>query len=385
MSTLLNEPEIQSLPEGPVQEAFGRQQDIFNENHLLKQALDAMPNMVAVLNDSRRVIFLNRALLQGMKEPLLQDLLGQKPGDVVLCPHARKSPLGCGHSKQCAACGLSQAYEQARASHEPVTRDCVIQQEQRHESLEFQARVTPLIMQDVKFYLVALQDLAHQKTVALLERTFFHDILNSAGGVKGLAYLVDDADDMDEVDEFAPLLVQQADQLVEAINAQRDILAAERGQLRVEPQPVGSLTVIQSVLDLYQPHPVAEGKTLVRSPDCSRFVLHTGRVLLQRTLGNMVKNALEASRKGQVVTLGCRDAGEQRDDHFRFWVHNEGFIPEEVQERIFNRSFSTKGEGRGVGTYSMKLMGEKYLGGRVGFNSGRGQGTTFWIELPLQG
>jgi sensor histidine kinase regulating citrate/malate metabolism len=58
-------------------------------------------------------------------------------------------------------------------------------------------------------------------------------------------------------------------------------------------------------------------------------------------------------------------------------------IPEKVALRIFQRSFSTKAKkGRGIGTYSMKLFGERYLGGKVGFETNEEKGTMFFIELP---
>jgi sensor histidine kinase regulating citrate/malate metabolism len=57
-------------------------------------------------------------------------------------------------------------------------------------------------------------------------------------------------------------------------------------------------------------------------------------------------------------------------------------MPPEVQLQIFQRSFSTKGKGRGVGTYSMKLLTERYLGGKLAFTSAAGEGTTFtaWVR-----
>ena len=47
------------------------------------------------------------------------------------------------------------------------------------------------------------------------------------------------------------------------------------------------------------------------------------------------------------------------------------------------RSFSTKADtGRGIGTYSMRLFGQRYLGGRVDFTSEEPEGTTFTVILP---
>jgi sensor histidine kinase regulating citrate/malate metabolism len=65
-----------------------------------------------------------------------------------------------------------------------------------------------------------------------------------------------------------------------------------------------------------------------------------------------------------------------------FFVHNDQFMPKEVQLQVFKRSFSTKGKDRGLGTYSIKLLGERYLKGKVWFETDLKNGTTFLISLP---
>jgi len=57
-------------------------------------------------------------------------------------------------------------------------------------------------------------------------------------------------------------------------------------------------------------------------------------------------------------------------------------MPRAVQLQVFRRSFSTKGAGRGLGTWSMKLL-SGYLQGEVGFVSTEDAGTTFWLQLPV--
>jgi sensor histidine kinase regulating citrate/malate metabolism len=108
----------------------------------------------------------------------------------------------------------------------------------------------------------------------------------------------------------------------------------------------------------------------------------TDRRLLGRVLGNMIKNALEAIRPGSRVTLSC----QEDDDCVVCRVHNPGVIPPDIQMQVFQRSFSTKAaQGRGIGTHSMKLLGERYLYGKVSFASRDPDGTTFWIRLPKSG
>jgi sensor histidine kinase regulating citrate/malate metabolism len=91
----------------------------------------------------------------------------------------------------------------------------------------------------------------------------------------------------------------------------------------------------------------------------------------------MVKNALEASRSGEPVIIGCSAA----DGGVEFSVHNSGAVPRDVRDRIFTRSVSTKGAGRGLGTYSIHVL-SRYLKGKASFTSSEEEGTTFRVWFP---
>jgi len=51
-------------------------------------------------------------------------------------------------------------------------------------------------------------------------------------------------------------------------------------------------------------------------------------------------------------------------------------------EHLFRRAFTTKGQGRGLGTYGAKLIAERHLGATLGFDSDPSTGTTFTVTLP---
>ena len=107
--------------------------------------------------------------------------------------------------------------------------------------------------------------------------------------------------------------------------------------------------------------------------------IETDPTLLGRVVGNLIKNALEASRAGGTVAIRAENLSSQTV----ISVHNFGVIPREVQLQLFQRSFSTKGgQGRGVGTYSVRLFTEQYLGGEVKFESTDEVGTSFTLVVP---
>lgn len=224
-----------------------------------------------------------------------------------------------------------------------------------------------------------IADISDEKRLAVLMRTFFHDVMNTVGGIYGIAQLLAQQCDVNSDDqECLQQLGELAEQLVEEVASHRDLTYAESGDLATRFEPVATRELLQNLRSLYSRHGVAEGRTIALGDVWDGLVV-TDRRLLARVLGNMLKNALEAIRPGGVVTLHCR----QQNDRVTFAVHNPGVIPQQVQYQIFQRSFSTKGQvGRGIGTHSMKLLGERYLGGRVEFSSSEPAGTTFTITLP---
>jgi sensor histidine kinase regulating citrate/malate metabolism len=111
---------------------------------------------------------------------------------------------------------------------------------------------------------------------------------------------------------------------------------------------------------MYATHPAADGKSIALADTAAEITFESDSLLLRRVLGNMLKNALEASTTGQTISMGCDHEGQ----HLTFWVHNQTAMKREVQLQIFQRSFSTKASNRGLGTYSIRLLTERYCAER---------------------
>ena len=179
--------------------------------------------------------------------------------------------------------------------------------------------------------------------------------------------------------EDAQLVHRVAEQLVEEIGSQRQLLAAESNELETQRVPLYIDDLLSVVAGGFQNRALAADKRVETRCGASPTPILGDPVLLRRVLGNLVKNALEASGPGETVTLRC----DVEPVAVTFRVGNVAVLPETVRPRVFERSFSTKGQGRGLGTYGAKLLTERYLGGTIGFTSATGQGTEFWVRLPL--
>jgi signal transduction histidine kinase len=182
-----------------------------------------------------------------------------------------------------------------------------------------------------------------------------------------------------EMSEYLGLLSRIIDNLTETIAIQRDLMNAEKRELYVNKKLVSVKQIINSVIDNSMFQELLDKRkihTILDNPDLE---FYTDPVLLNRVLINMVKNALEATNIIPDITLGCSYSGR----YIAFYVHNLAFIDDEMAKYIFQPIDSGKGSNRGLGTYSIRLIGENYLKGKVSFNTHPESGTTFTIELPV--
>lgn len=345
---------------------------------LLKATIDALPDVVLILNSRRQVVGANKALFELF--PVADDeVWGKRPGELLGCGNAEAGPDGCGTASQCVTCGALNALLQMPAGDRRVTRECRMRFDDPVGALDLKVSVSAVEVEGEPFTICVLTDISDQKRLALLSHLFFHDIVNTAGTLQGFSRLLlhrspEEWPDKKNLVQLAEL----ADQLVDEIRAQRDLTYAESGDLEPEFEPVNSRDLLERLRLAYGRHPVGRDRE-IRLAEVFNGNFVTDHRLLGRVLGNMLKNALEATPPGGVVTLGCQDQGPE----IFFSVHNATVMPEQVQMQVFQRSFSTKANsGRGVGTHSMRLFGERYLGGHVTFTSAAPDGTTFTISLP---
>ncbi len=356
--------------------------ETFLTNRIAVTLLEGIPDLAIILNRERQVIAMNRRLIEtlGVTDP--EALIGMRPGEAAGCIHATDGPGGCGTGEHCVYCGAVNAIMDCLDSRQAATRECRIQTSGDSDggALDLEVVATFLNIDDMELVLVALRDISAEKRRHVLEQVFFHDVLNTAGSIEAVTQLMEEPEqDPAAYAEYTQSLRRLAQQIIEEITAQRQLLAAEQRELRPRVTRVAIPEILHAVADFYRYHNLARHLTLELAP-APEVVLHLDAMLLRRVLGNLLKNALEATEPGGVVTL----AAEERDGSLTIAIRNPGVIPEEIQRQIFKRSFSTKGGvGRGIGTYSVKLFTERYLNGQVEFTSRDPEGTTFRVILPI--
>lgn len=349
---------------------------LLSSNPLLDEILGSVPDALLFLNEHRQIVFANRATFCFLGIKPTTDVLGSRPGEALGCVHATETAGGCGTTEFCQTCGAVRAILAAQKGTADV-QECRIAIKDSFDAVDLKVSTAPFKYDGERFTICAIQDISHEKRRRALERTFFHDVLNTVGGLHGYTELLLESEG-DELPELATTVSEIARHLIEEIESQRSLMAAEADELSLNPSEVRTKEVLEEVAVAYRHHEVAAGKHVIVAAASENVAIRTDHALLLRVLGNLLKNALEASSAGGTVTVGTI----LEDDQVAFWVHNAAHMPRDVQLQVFNRSFSTKGSGRGIGTYSIRLFVTRYLRGSVTFDSSHERGTTFHVHLP---
>jgi signal transduction histidine kinase len=347
----------------------------------IQKIINSYPHVSVVLNRDRQIVLSNQQLIKTAGLERLEQAFGERPGDAMHCIHSTENN-GCGLSNSCRYCGIINSIRESQSRDVPVTRECRITttRDGRLVFHDFQVHCTPLNLSGEQYTLMNLFDISSEKRNQMLENVFFHDILNRLGGLTGLVQIIKSENTQPELDEYIDVLDTIGELVVEDIQIQRFLKAAENANLIVNIREYSAFDIVDSVRKQIAFNPVLKSRQLEVCTTCADFRFKTDSALLKRILLNMAKNAAEASPEKSQIKISC----SSRQGKAIFSVNNLGTIPEDIRLQIFQRSFSTKGSGRGLGTYSMKLFGENYLRGRVYFRANEKQGTTFTIELPLE-
>jgi K+-sensing histidine kinase KdpD len=344
---------------------------------LLPQILDAIPNVCVVVNQGNQIVFANKTLMELMGTTERFSTCGLRPGEALHCTHAGVTPDGCGTTESCETCGAANAIKGGQGGSD-VAQECRITRADGRV-LDLRVWTTPVTVEGKPYTVMTLEDVSNEKRRRVLERVFFHDIMNTAGALRGFCELLFQGPPKDP-DRLKNRIFLLSSRLIEEIRAQKELTDAENGELSVSLCQITSTDLLGQVADQFLESTDLSATNVTIDQMSERVVFVSDPTLLRRVLGNLIKNGVEASRRGEAVTIGSYRLPESVE----FRIHNNGSMPRKVQLQVFQRSFSTKGTGRGLGTYGAKLLTEQYLNGRIGFTTSRDSGTTFVVSYPLK-
>ncbi|MEO5350026.1 MAG: HAMP domain-containing histidine kinase [Magnetococcus sp. YQC-3] len=216
-----------------------------------------------------------------------------------------------------------------------------------------------------------------------VDRIMRHDLKTPLNAIIGFSsLLLESLTDATQV-KMCKTLLDSGYTLLSMVNLSLDLYKMERGAYLFRPDVVNILPLLHKIEEA--------NRDLLRSRKLEVTIMLDGRppesmesfavlgeeLLCFSLLGNLIRNAIEASPRGERVGISL-SSGPLAE----ITIHNQGSVPEAIRERFFEKYVTAgKQSGTGLGTYSARLMAETQ-NGSMHMETSDEQGTTVTIRMP---
>ncbi|MBI4225102.1 MAG: GAF domain-containing sensor histidine kinase [Candidatus Sungbacteria bacterium] len=185
------------------------------------------------------------------------------------------------------------------------------------------------------------------------------------------------------------IVANSTDQLVKLVSDLLDLSRIESGKIHYEFKEADFVKMMQGIVTEYTPAAKKKGLKLVfenHAENLAPFLFDADK--MREVAVNIIDNAMKYSKEGSISVM-IEEADKDKTLRFSVKDHGLGIKKEDIPKLFvkFNRLPEAKNlvvNGTGIGLYFAKRIVEDH-GGRVGVESpGPGNGSTFWVEIPIR-
>ena len=208
-----------------------------------------------------------------------------------------------------------------------------------------------------------------------------HEIRTPLNAIIGFTSVLPDIDGDEERKELIGLIQENNQKLLRIIDDVINISKIESGKEKLVMTSFELNDFIRSLMDGHVPN-LQPGVSLSAMFNQSALNVTTDMDRLREILNHLLSNAVKFTSKGSII-IGYDAPHEGR---VRLWVQDTGKgISPEHQERVFERFFKVDEyiPGAGLGLSICRTMAYS-IGGDVGVESTLGEGSKFWVDLPIK-
>jgi PAS domain S-box-containing protein len=212
-----------------------------------------------------------------------------------------------------------------------------------------------------------------------------HELRTPMNAILGFGQLMEydeslQEEQLDNVNE----ILKAGKHLLGLINEVLDLAKVESGHIDLSLEPVEICPVVEECLSLIQTQANKRGIQISHS-GLAGMAVRADRTRLKQVLLNLLSNAVKYNHEGGSIRLSLEP---REEEYLRIRVTDTGpGIAEEYLETLFqpfNRldAENSEIEGTGIGlTITRRIV--EMMGGSIGVESTLGQGSSFWIDLPM--
>lgn len=361
-----------------------------------------------------QMILLEEGIFGFLGSPWITDIFEIEPMALSLSDFALHEPIGdyllLLQSKQTALQDTRRLAEKLQAKQATLR---ATNQELQHEIAE-RIRIEAALAQ------ARDQALEASRLKSEFLATISHEIRTPMNGIIGMSEMLLYSNLEPEEHEYAKIVHQEAENLLMLLNDILDFSKIEAGKLLLETQPLSPTTLLDSVVQLFEPKATQKGLTLTAYIDVGLPDMLLGdNTRIRQILLNLLSNAIKFTETGTIQVefargsqaprmstneVGSRTNQPKQEEHTAQNEHNDeqkSLVPLQItvcdsgigmsttsQHNLFQPFMQADGSttrkygGTGLGLAITKRLVD-LMQGTIAVQSTLGQGSTFIVCLPL--
>ena len=218
-----------------------------------------------------------------------------------------------------------------------------------------------------------------------------HEIRTPMAGVLGMAELLQQSNLLPQQQEVTDNIITSAKNLLKILNEILDQSKLDAGKLELDHKDFHLLSFIEDTVDLFLPKIKSKALELKieLAPNLPEGI-HADSLRINQVLSNLLSNALKFTATGFICVSVDHTPTDNGKISLQFSVSDTGIgLTPNEQKKLFapftqaDSSTTRKYGGTGLGlSISKKLV--ELMGGRIGIDSIKDQGSRFWFTVLCQ-
>ena len=217
-----------------------------------------------------------------------------------------------------------------------------------------------------------------------------HEIRTPLSGIIGFTELLHGTQLTAQQKDYANTIYKSSKHLLEIINDVLDLSKIESGKTEINTSEFNLVDIIEDIINLLSTSALEKNvELLYRFEKDVPTIIHSDPFRIHQILTNLIGNAIKFTEKGYVylqVTLG---EIKNTESSIKFTVSDTGIgMSNDDKKKLFkaftqaDTSITRRFGGTGLGlVISRKLT--MLMNGEIGFDSTEGEGSTFWLSVPV--